>query len=467
MEGHLKRRDYEVVSASNGREALKHLETAGRFAVLVTDLTMPKLGGLELLRQARELDSWIEVIVITASNDVESAISAMREDGAYDYLVKPLETIGVLSLAVERAAAHRALRMEREQLNVRLAMEASRLKALLANTGDAILAADAQGRITIANPAAELLLGGVELPGQLAMEVLPPPLAATISNWEAADQKSPAVVEVNWPEATLQVVSLTPISQEGAFSGGWVMVLRDVTHLKKLGDLKVRLLTEAARKIRLPLAHAVSTLSELSAAPGSQDDRLTNVVYRLAKLLGHIQGLMDDLMSLIRIEAGIGIHLVDLDLAALLSAETIEGSARLNVPDELQLTFDIEKSLPKVQGDPDLLRNLLSRMVERAAEGASGGNAVQLTASQRQDQVWVEVQDQSEQSSGEPVQHIPEQALSDYTFGEDGFGFDMAMIKAMADGMGGRIWVRGGPGRSTIALSLPVLPASSEQAKSS
>ncbi len=93
MVSHLQRRGYQVESAQDGLEAFETIRTNGPFAVLVTDLMMPSMSGLELLRESRKLDPWLEVIVITAAGTLESAISAMREDGAYDYLTKPLGMI--------------------------------------------------------------------------------------------------------------------------------------------------------------------------------------------------------------------------------------------------------------------------------------------------------------------------------------------------------------------------------------
>jgi DNA-binding NtrC family response regulator len=104
MAHHLRRKGHNVECALDGKEALHALQSKGPFYVLVTDLMMPGMSGLELLRLARKIDPNIEVIVITAAPSLEMAISAMREDGAFDYLTKPLDMMSELSLAVERAA---------------------------------------------------------------------------------------------------------------------------------------------------------------------------------------------------------------------------------------------------------------------------------------------------------------------------------------------------------------------------
>jgi len=233
MVSHLQRRGYQVESALDGLEAFEALRANGPFAVLVTDLMMPSMSGLELLRESRKLDPWLEVIVITAAGTLESAISAMREDGAYDYLTKPLGMISELSLAVGRAAAHRRLQLERQTLEARVAADAERFRTLVSNTGDAVLSADEQGNLIVVNPVAARLLGKDDLAGSQALQSLPPPLAKLITDWQTAGNGGGAmVVEITWPNQSLQSVSLVPIQEAKGSAGGWMMILRDVTHLR-------------------------------------------------------------------------------------------------------------------------------------------------------------------------------------------------------------------------------------------
>ena len=145
MSGHLRKRGYEVETAENGVQALERMGKAPAFDVLVTDLMMPGMDGYELLRSARALDPRIEVVVISGVGSLESAISSMRENGAYDYLTKPLEKVTDLSLAVERAASHRQLVVERERLQAQIEEERHRLHNLVANASDAILSSRRAG----------------------------------------------------------------------------------------------------------------------------------------------------------------------------------------------------------------------------------------------------------------------------------------------------------------------------------
>ncbi len=117
LEKLLRRKGYRVQSEADGEAALKAAE---EFApdVVVTDLKMPRMDGIELLKQLRAQDRDVPVIVATAFGEVASAVSAMRA-GADDYLTKPLE-IDELILAIERAMERRSLRSEAENLRRQL-----------------------------------------------------------------------------------------------------------------------------------------------------------------------------------------------------------------------------------------------------------------------------------------------------------------------------------------------------------
>lgn len=98
-----------VETLSDGRELLSTLERQDA-AVVVLDLLMPRVSGLELLPDLVREHPSIPVIVMTAAQDVETAVSCMKE-GAYDYLVKPVEESRFVS-AVKRAMEVRALRQQ-------------------------------------------------------------------------------------------------------------------------------------------------------------------------------------------------------------------------------------------------------------------------------------------------------------------------------------------------------------------
>ena len=115
---------YETTAAGNGRQALQVAEGAG-FDVVLTDLKMPDLNGIELLSEILKLQPPPLVILMTAHGTIDSAVDAMRK-GAFDYLTKPLEKdelLLVLRRAMERAHLVRENRMLHEQLRDRFRLD--------------------------------------------------------------------------------------------------------------------------------------------------------------------------------------------------------------------------------------------------------------------------------------------------------------------------------------------------------
>ncbi|MBI4403968.1 MAG: sigma-54-dependent Fis family transcriptional regulator [Deltaproteobacteria bacterium] len=114
----LKREGYEVVTASNGIEALEALKKR-QADLVITDIQMPEMSGLELLGKIREMDSELMVIMITAFGSTETAIEAMKL-GAYDYIQKPFK-IEEVKIIIRQALEKRVLKLENAQLKKELA----------------------------------------------------------------------------------------------------------------------------------------------------------------------------------------------------------------------------------------------------------------------------------------------------------------------------------------------------------
>ena len=106
---------YEVSCASNGEDALEIFGTKS-FDLVITDMKMPGMDGLELLKRIKELDESSEVIILTGFATLDNAIEALKEDGAFDYLTKPLEGLDILYLTINKALERRRLRSENELL---------------------------------------------------------------------------------------------------------------------------------------------------------------------------------------------------------------------------------------------------------------------------------------------------------------------------------------------------------------
>lgn len=110
----LERSDFEIFIANNGAEGLKMIEQHMPDIILV-DLRMPKIGGMEILKRTKKDYPLIEVIIITGHGGVDSAIEAMRE-GAFGYVEKPFVEFSVLELEIEKAIKRHELVLKNLEL---------------------------------------------------------------------------------------------------------------------------------------------------------------------------------------------------------------------------------------------------------------------------------------------------------------------------------------------------------------
>lgn len=92
---------YEVVTASSAEEALQAYEKQP-FPVVITDIRMGDMDGIELSGKIKEQDHNTEVVIMTSHASMESVITALRT-GVYDYLIKPFEDLGVITAVINRA----------------------------------------------------------------------------------------------------------------------------------------------------------------------------------------------------------------------------------------------------------------------------------------------------------------------------------------------------------------------------
>ncbi len=115
IESYLANQGFRTRTASCGTEGIK-LFVAEPADLLIIDIKMPDIDGLEVMKQIRQIDEDAEFIIMTGYPSIENAVSAMKEYRAYDYLTKPLENIDNIYITVELALERRRLRQEKKAL---------------------------------------------------------------------------------------------------------------------------------------------------------------------------------------------------------------------------------------------------------------------------------------------------------------------------------------------------------------
>jgi len=207
----LKADGYQVVSAYSGEEGLKVFKKESP-PIVLTDIKMPGMNGLEVLKQIKAIDAEVEVIIVTGHGDRDAAITALQY-GASDFINKPIRD-EALSVALKRAHEKLAIRRQlKEYTNdletmVKIATEEFERKSsfqakLIKSSNDGIVATDDEWKIVIFNPGAERIFGRprFEVVRKMdARKLYPPDIAKMFDEDEAPPNPQD---ELPWKETTI------------------------------------------------------------------------------------------------------------------------------------------------------------------------------------------------------------------------------------------------------------------------
>jgi PAS domain S-box-containing protein len=158
---------YDVATAENGHQGVEVFKQE-RPQIVLTDIRMPGMDGLEVLKQIKKLTHDAEVIIITGHGDIDSAVEALQH-GASDFIHKPVKN-EALSIALKRAEEKLQIRQQLREYTrdletmVKMATEEFERKSnfqakLIRSSHDGIVASDEEGKILIFNPGAERIFG--------------------------------------------------------------------------------------------------------------------------------------------------------------------------------------------------------------------------------------------------------------------------------------------------------------------
>jgi response regulator RpfG family c-di-GMP phosphodiesterase len=307
---------YDVITAENGEEAL-HLIADQSFDLLLTDLEMPKMGGIALLRQLHGHTRKPLPIIMTGYATVENTVEAMRE-GAYDYILKPFKIDDVLHTL--RKAADK-LRLERENLQLRQAMslyEISRtwdlsvpivdgLGFLLDTLSEALATAEAVAVLVQegAGPARIACSRATSPAGQLMLDALDWNRLASEFEQDRPVLHAGAACVAFAPSAQVRRLVAVPLRSRGVLRGALVAVGAGGHGIFHEGDRRLLTIlaaqTVAAFDNRLlfeDLQEATtSTIAGLIVALEAKDEYTAGHSQRVARwadIIAHLAGLPND-----------------------------------------------------------------------------------------------------------------------------------------------------------------------------
>ena len=241
---------HEVTTASNGKEGLAAFE-GQRVPIVITDIKMPGMDGIEVLKRIKEGSPDTEVIIITGHGDIDSAIEALHF-GASDFITKPFRG-ETLAIAIQRAEdkidIRRRLKEYTLDLEGKIATATAELRRrskflsnLIRSSNDAIIATDENLVIVVFNPEAERIVGHRQedvLQRRRLSELLPEEL---VEFFRQAMQDACVGLECPWKETTITsrggdripVRFSGSVLMEGGRKRGTVVFLHDLREIRRL-----------------------------------------------------------------------------------------------------------------------------------------------------------------------------------------------------------------------------------------
>jgi PAS domain S-box-containing protein len=445
-------------SGSAALELIRHRE----YDAVVSDIKMPGISGLDLLREIRRLSPETPTLLITGHGEHDLAVQALRY-GAYDFIQKPIDREYFVA-AVQRALDLRRANREVERQRFELERHARVLERL--DEGVFLVADD--GTIALWNAAAAAMtgLGPAAVLGRRPDEVLAgwEDLAARIPVEDVSGGSSRAATTVPVEISGLELwVLLAAVRVED----GVIYTLRDVTHERSLDQLKTDFLATISHELRTPLGSiygAAETLRLRRLDQPLQEELLAIISQECMRLT--------DIVSEILSASQLDRDAVDLDVGEFDASDVVRAvveTVRLGRQDAARIRFSPAAAPMLVRADRDKLHQVLVNLVDNALKYSPPGAPVELRVEPHERHVLFTISDQG--------QGIPQREQSrifdkfyrldpEHQNGVGGTGLGLYISRELVHRMAGRISVTSHPGRGSVfVVELPLVHVPAEQSE--
>jgi PAS domain S-box-containing protein len=234
-------------------------------------------------------------------------------------------------------------------------------------------------------------------------------------------------------------------------------ILRDITEQKKLDTLRGDLTSMIYHDLRSPLANVVSSLNLLDTMLPVKDTATRSLLDISMRSTERIQRMTESLLDLNTLEAGQPIGNRTLASVSDLIYEAVEAIESTINNKNQAICYKVSENLPKVLVDQDMLRRVVTNLLENASKYSPAGNNIEVGARQEKDQVHVWVQDHGPGIPASEHERIFDKFTRLQTEnGPKGLGLGLAYCRLVVQAHGGKIWVESELGvGSRFMFSLP------------
>jgi len=451
-----------VDTAENGETGLKMIEEK-YYDIILTDLMMPGIGGMEVVVKVREKHLDTVVIVITGFATLEHSIEAMKK-GAFDFIPKPFTPDQL------RVVVSKSVKMTRTLQDI--ATEKTRLKTLVNYLTGGVLVTDKSKNIVLYNPVLLRMLGyeGESLNNQ--------PLSALTAD-ETLTGIIDGILGLNPGEFKVLSAEIEPHEKGERASDqlylraqavpfqnrsgeilGSVTIIDDITHLKKLDEMKSAFVSMVSHEIRSPLSTILSQIKILTdGLAGELGAKQADILGKISRKVEGLVALSNELLDLSRIEAGLivqdkqQVQLMDI-LESLVGFMQARAKAK-------NISLSLKKAnLPLIQADGKSLEEVFSNLITNAIIYTPEGGKVNVAGKVKGGFVDIRVSDTGYGIAPDEIPLIFERfyrVKTDKTRYIIGTGLGLAIVKSIVEAHNGVVKVESKEGAgSTFSVRLPI-----------
>lgn len=469
----LTRIGYEVIKASRGDDALQILETE-KVNIVLLDLKMPGMEGMDVLPIIRRFDENVLVIVVTGYATVETAIEAMKQ-GAYDFISKPFEP-DHLRIVVNRAAEKirlsreaEKLERERERTLMDLDMEKSRVRTVIESLPNGVVVTNTNGEVVLTNPAFLQLLEIDETvisDRQIGDYVKDPELRRLIKEISQGrhvdfDDIPDLEFSVSGGDKFL-LAKGQPVLGEKMECLGAVVNVTDITQMKLLDHMKSEFVAKVSHELRSPLStiheQLAMVIKEMVGEAPENDQR---ILARAKEKTKGLISLIGDLLDLSRIEEGIICNdPKPVKVDELLKNIVAFMSSRAKGKNQTLVLQLPDGPVPTLTADPIALESIFGNLIANALNYTQDGGKIDVAVDAAGINIRVKV---SDNGFGIEARHLEKIFDRFYRVKDEktryitGTGLGLPIVKGLVDSMGGLIQVDSAPGMgSAFTVLLPI-----------
>jgi PAS domain S-box-containing protein len=430
----------------------QRIQSGGVLGTGVNDVTVAGVSYRAVVEDLGRASRRIQLVALERSSIIDSDASSSRwrvMGVGFGLIAALLALAYAVSPAIARSRVSRQERAQAERV--------------LERVGDGVFLVDRDGVIRLWNPAAEAITGlRVDaVSNHPAAEAIPGwrliaarvPVASRPGDVDDASSAETVPVDINGRELWLSIVGVS-------LADGTVYAFRDVTRERRLEELRSEFVATISHELRTPLASlhgAALTLLERGDDLGgrTQHDLLDMIAVQSRRLAD----LVDEILVAGQLDSG-SLRVVTEPFDAEELVWTVATAARLRVGDGTTIDVSLPAVLPKVAGDAERTRQVLTNLVDNAIKYSPQGGRIELgvEADDRHARFTV-----SDEGLGIPLgeqERVFEKFYRldpDHRRGIGGSGLGLYICRELVRSMHGRIWLDSDPGKgATFTFELPV-----------